>query len=99
MRAFRSAGRRVPEDISVIGFDDIQSAAFQNPSLTTVRQPLREIGEIAARALLQRIRGGPSSHAITIEPRLVVRESTGPAPVLRLPRPAHRSRRSSRVSS
>jgi DNA-binding LacI/PurR family transcriptional regulator len=98
MRAFRAAGRRVPEDISVIGFDDIQSAAFQNPSLTTVRQPLREIGEIAARALLQRIRGGPSPHAITVEPQLVVRESTGPAPVLHVPPPAHRSRRSSRVS-
>ena len=47
IHALREAGRRVPEDVSVVGFDDIQSAAFQNPALTTVRQPLREMGMIA----------------------------------------------------
>jgi len=55
IRALREAGRRVPEDVSVVGFDDIQSAAFQNPALTTVRQPLREMGVIAAQILLRRI--------------------------------------------
>jgi LacI family transcriptional regulator len=55
IRALREAGRAVPEDVSVAGFDDIQSAAFQNPALTTVRQPLREMGVIAAETLLQRI--------------------------------------------
>src|SRR5208337_3061166 len=49
------SGRRVPKDVSVVGFDDIQSAAFQNPSLTTVRQPLREMGRVAAETLLRRI--------------------------------------------
>ncbi len=58
MRAFLDAGLRVPEDVSVVGFDDIQSAAYHNPTLTTVRQPLREMGEIAARLLLERIAGG-----------------------------------------
>src|SRR5260370_3572732 len=48
IRALREAGRRIPEDVSVVGFDDIQSAAFHNPGLTTVRQPLRQMGVIAA---------------------------------------------------
>jgi LacI family transcriptional regulator, galactose operon repressor len=57
MRAFLDAGLRVPEDVSVMGFDDIQNAAFHNPSLTTVRQPLHEMGVIAGRILLQRLGG------------------------------------------
>jgi LacI family transcriptional regulator len=81
MRAFSDAGVRVPEDISVIGFDDIESAAFHSPSLTTVSQPLHEMGEIASRLLLERLAGGSSqADVITVEPSLVVRESTGPAP-------------------
>jgi DNA-binding LacI/PurR family transcriptional regulator len=55
IRALRESGWQVPEDVSVVGFDDIQSAAFQNPSLTTVRQPLREMGRAAAEILLKRI--------------------------------------------
>lgn len=79
MRAFLEAGRRVPEDISVVGFDDIQSAAFHNPGLTTVRQPLRELGAIASRALLDAIAAGSSeSRFITVDPELIVRKSTAP---------------------
>jgi DNA-binding LacI/PurR family transcriptional regulator len=80
MKAFIEAGMRVPEDVSVVGFDDIQSAAFQNPGLTTVRQPLHEMGEIAARTLLARMKGEPPPPIITVRPLLVVRDSTGPAP-------------------
>lgn len=78
IRALREAGRRVPEDISVVGFDDIQSAAYQNPGLTTVRQPLREMGVIAAETLLRRIANpkAPYPASIAIEPELIVREST-----------------------
>jgi LacI family transcriptional regulator len=79
IRALREAGRAVPEDVSVAGFDDIQSAAFQNPALTTVRQPLREMGVIAAETLLRRINApakAPYPKAITVEPELIVREST-----------------------
>jgi DNA-binding LacI/PurR family transcriptional regulator len=80
IRAFQEAGLRVPEDISVVGFDDIQIALHNNPSLTTVRQPLQKMGEIAARTLLKRIEeredGVPE---IAIEPEFVVRNSTGRA--------------------
>jgi DNA-binding LacI/PurR family transcriptional regulator len=79
MRAFREAGRHVPDEVSVVGFDDVQSAAFQNPGLTTVRQPLVEMGEMAARTLLRRLAGESTPAEITVEPQLIVRESTGPA--------------------
>jgi DNA-binding LacI/PurR family transcriptional regulator len=75
--AFQEAGLRVPEDVSVVGFDDIQSAAYITPPLTTVRQPLVKMGEIAARALLDRINGRMKYvPEIAIEPELVVRRST-----------------------
>jgi LacI family transcriptional regulator len=75
--AFQEAGLRVPDDVSVVGFDDVQSAAYINPPLTTVRQPLIRMGEIAARTLLDRIEGR-MKHVpeISIEPELVVRRST-----------------------
>jgi len=77
----RQAGLRVPDDVSVVGFDDIQSAAFQNPGLTTVRQPLREMGKIAAETLLRRIAGHDSTAStITVKPELVVRGTTRHAP-------------------
>jgi DNA-binding LacI/PurR family transcriptional regulator len=81
IRAFLDAGLRVPEDVSVVGFDDIQNAAYHNPRLTTVRQPLREMGQIAARVVLERISAPhPSEDAfVVVEPELVVRDSTGPA--------------------
>ncbi len=79
IRAFLDAGLRIPEDVSVVGFDDIQSAAFHNPSLTTVRQPLREMGVNAGEILLQRLAGQSSYPAsVTVEPQLMVRASTGP---------------------
>jgi DNA-binding LacI/PurR family transcriptional regulator len=82
IRALRQSGLRVPEDVSVVGFDDIQSAAYQNPGLTTVRQPLRKMGAIAAEALLRNVRA-PSSRAkarqITVAPEFVVRETTSQA--------------------
>jgi LacI family transcriptional regulator len=77
--AFQEAGLRVPQDLSVVGFDDIQSAGFITPPLTTVRQPLHRMGEIAARTLLERIEGRIKYVSeILIEPELVVRKSTAP---------------------
>lgn len=79
IRALREAGFRVPEDISVIGFDDVWSAAFQNPALTTIRQPLWKMGALAAETALERIANGRKStypRVQTVEPELIVREST-----------------------
>ena len=81
MRAFLDAGLKVPGDVSVVGVDDIQSAAVLNPSLTTVRQPLRQMGQIAGRLLLARLDGEEAgSPWVTVQPELVVRESTAPVP-------------------
>lgn len=83
IHALRESGRRVPQDVSVVGFDDIQSAAFQNPSLTTIHQPLREMGAIGAEALLKRLAAsgrGKFTQRIVVEPRLVVRASTSLCP-------------------
>lgn len=82
VRALTDAGLRVPVDVSVMGFDDIITAAFSQPSLTTVRQPLRQMGTRAAQVLLERI-GNPEKEypaELVMEPELIVRESTGPSP-------------------
>ncbi len=79
IRGLREAGLRVPEDISVVGFDDVQSAAFQNPGLTTVRQPLHAMGLLAAKAIIRQAGSPmamPATETIIVEPELVVRETT-----------------------
>jgi DNA-binding LacI/PurR family transcriptional regulator len=80
IRAFQEAGLRVPNDVSVVGFDDIPGAAFHYPSLTTVRQPLQKMGEIAAEILIGRIEGERDwQREIAVQPEIVIRESTAPA--------------------
>jgi LacI family transcriptional regulator len=75
--ALREAGLRVPQDVSVVGFDDIPGAAFANPGLTTVRQPLVRMGEIAAQTLVSKIEGHEEYvPEIAIEPEFVMRDST-----------------------
>jgi LacI family transcriptional regulator len=77
MRALEDLGFRVPADVSVIGFDDIKLAAFSKPRLTTIRQPLSNMGRIAAQCVLNRLHGLERFRdQITVEPELVVREST-----------------------
>jgi len=80
IRALKEAGLSVPGDVSVVGFDDILSAAYYTPSLTTVRQPLFEMGKRGAQILLERIadREKQFPGEIVVAPELVVRESTGP---------------------
>jgi len=85
IRALKDAGLAVPGDVSVVGFDDVLSAAYSTPSLTTVRQPLMEMGKRGAQVLLERIANRTNGYPaeIVMAPELVVRESTGPAPANR----------------
>lgn len=79
MRALTDAGLRVPEDVSVVGFDDVPEAAYYNPPLTTVRQDFDALGRQAVECLIQRINNPtdpPHQHVIT--PALIVRRSTAP---------------------
>ncbi|MFE8015751.1 LacI family DNA-binding transcriptional regulator [Streptomyces antibioticus] len=77
MAALRAAGLRMPEDVAVIGFDDIPLAGHTEPALTTVRQPMREMGETAARMLLARLTGGaPPGPPAVLPTSVVVRRST-----------------------
>jgi len=76
-------GLRIPQDVSVVGFDDIPSAQTNNPSLTTVRQPLRSMGEMAANALLRYIEPQAAWEmpaTLIVRPDFVVRNSTATAP-------------------
>jgi len=85
IRALTDCGVRCPEDVSVVGFDDISAAGYSVPRLTTIRQPLREMGETAARTLIERIQD--PKHEVQREtyflPELVVRESTTRVPARR----------------
>jgi len=82
IRAIRESGLNVPNDISVVGFDDIEGAAFHFPSLTTVRQPLHRMGSIAAKTMIDRLEGLEEwPKQMAVEPELVVRESTAKARV------------------
>jgi DNA-binding LacI/PurR family transcriptional regulator len=80
LRALREAGRRVPEDVSVAGFDDIPESAYFWPPLTTVRQDFGEVGRHAFHLLLDRMAGHEPELRRLVEPELVVRESTGVKP-------------------
>lgn len=85
IRALTEAGLRVPKDVAVVGFDDQDPSAYFQPPLTTVRQPMREIGREAGRLLFRRLNTPettPARQRIVLEPTLVVRESSG-APRLR----------------
>ncbi|TWD82637.1 LacI family transcriptional regulator [Kribbella amoyensis] len=83
MEAARARGLRVPEDLSVVGFDDTQVARLASPQLTTIKQPLREMGSVALRTALRLAAGEKvDSHHVELATRLVTRDSTAqPAPV------------------
>ena len=79
--AAAAAGLRIPQDLSVIGFDDIALAAFSSPPLTTVSQPKHQLGALAARLLLDRIaKPGRKLRREILQPNLCLRESTAKAP-------------------
>jgi LacI family transcriptional regulator len=81
IRAAQEAGLRVPEDLSIVGFNDLSMAAQTAVRLTSMRLPLREMGVAAAEGLLRQLNGGdPGAEPVVMPVSLVVRESTGPAP-------------------
>jgi DNA-binding LacI/PurR family transcriptional regulator len=96
MAALREAGRRVPEDVSVMGFDDIEFASIAYPSLTTIRQPLREMGATAAEVLIHKIASNDAVENISVRPELVVRSSTCPPSLDRPKGPIKHKSKSSR---
>jgi DNA-binding LacI/PurR family transcriptional regulator len=78
VRAAEALGLKVPADLSVVGYDDTPLMGFASPTLTTLRQPVRAMGEAAVRALLDEMRGMPVAHVdLRFHPELVVRGSTG----------------------
>jgi DNA-binding LacI/PurR family transcriptional regulator len=77
LRAFAEAGVRVPDDVSVVGFDDVDGSAHFSPPLTTVRQEFEPLGVRCVELLLAAIAGEPTEPYL-VEPHLVVRESSGP---------------------
>ena len=83
LTALREAGLQVPRDCSVVGFDDLEMAAYYWPPLTTVRQPRYRMGQEAMRMLLELIQGESDVQEEVLPTELVVRETTGPAPVAR----------------
>ena len=76
LRRFHEAGREVPRDVSLVGFDDIPEAAYFTPPLTTVRQDFAELGKRCLELLVARIEGAELSTRLVVPPELVVREST-----------------------
>ncbi|KFI58519.1 LacI family DNA-binding transcriptional regulator [Bifidobacterium choerinum] len=74
--AARQNRLRIPEDLSVVGFDDVQAAAFLGPALTTVRQPLQDMAAVSTRMLLDTAEGRPTQHHVILPTSLVVRGST-----------------------
>jgi DNA-binding LacI/PurR family transcriptional regulator len=81
VRAVRRLGKRVPRDVSVVGFDDSAFMTCTDPPLTTVRQPIEAMGQAVVDLLVQQIQGvGVPPDELLFEPELVVRGSTAPAP-------------------
>ncbi|GAA1593383.1 LacI family DNA-binding transcriptional regulator [Actinomadura kijaniata] len=74
LRALRRAGRRVPDDVAVVGFDDIEAARFTDPALTTVRQPIAEVARTIVRMLLDGVEEG--AEPVVLPTELIVRDST-----------------------
>jgi DNA-binding LacI/PurR family transcriptional regulator len=78
LKAFHQSGLRVPEDICLIGFDNIPESSYFTPSLTTVKQDFNSVGRMAMSKVLSQLKESVSRETIMIEPELLIKESTGP---------------------
>jgi DNA-binding LacI/PurR family transcriptional regulator len=75
MRAIEESGRRIPDDVAVVGFDDVREASLTAPPLTTVRQPIGDLGRTMAHLLLRRLDGEDPPRAMVLPVEVVHRES------------------------
>jgi DNA-binding LacI/PurR family transcriptional regulator len=80
IRALRQAGRRVPQDVAVVGFDDVPFARYLSPALTTVCAPIEQVGKEAVRQLVRQMNGQPADPLTLMRTELVIRESCGCIP-------------------
>ncbi len=78
IRQSRTRGLRIPADLSVVGFDDLYISEYLDPPLTTVRQPMRQMGRMAMETLLQIFSGADSGHDLKVPGELIVRQSSAP---------------------
>lgn len=78
MRAAREHGLSIPDDLSVVGLDDLFLASYTDPPLTTVQQPKQQMGRLAAQILLELLSGGKPESRVTLSGTLIVRQSTAP---------------------
>ncbi len=76
-RALKEAKRRIPDDVAVVGFDDVEFAGYISPPLTTIRAPIEEVGREAVRQLLTLVNGGQAESLVLKRTELVIRESCG----------------------
>jgi DNA-binding LacI/PurR family transcriptional regulator len=76
LRALRDTGRRVPDDVAVVGFDDAPAAQFSDPPLTTVAQPLEEMSRLMTELLLEQIGGAEGEPRVAICPTHLVRRAS-----------------------
>jgi len=76
IKAAHDLGIRIPEELSITGYDDIQYASFLTPPLTTVRQDIGAVGEVVASLILARMEGGAEAGPVVLQPRLIIRESS-----------------------
>jgi DNA-binding LacI/PurR family transcriptional regulator len=78
IHALRRAGKRVPNDVAIVGYDDVPVAAFCHPPLTTIHQPMSEVGRVATSLLIQLIENPDTEkREILLKPELVRRETCG----------------------
>ena len=81
MRALAENGRRVPQDVSIVGFDDVPESGFFHPALTTVRQEFAEVGRAALRLLLGQLKAGArAGGSVLVEPVVISRQTVAPPP-------------------
>ena len=78
MRALYEAGRKIPDDVAIVGYDDVPAAAYSQPPLTTIRQPMQQVGEVATRLLIELINDPDAERKeVLLKTELIRRQTCG----------------------